>query len=175
MSVRVVLVSDAPLYREGIARTLGGTGAINVLATAVGGKQALACVHRLAPDIVLLDIAMPHAFDVARELVRGADKARVVALAVAEIECQVIACAAVGIAGYVPRAGSVDDAVEVIEAVARGEERCSPRFVSSLLRRIAALQAEHHDGDVNRTLSSQGSLRERRRFSPYWDGDCRTR
>jgi DNA-binding NarL/FixJ family response regulator len=65
-----------------------------------------------------------------------------VALAIHEEDAEVIACAEVGVAGYVPRDGSVQDAVDVILAVARGEARCSPRIVGSLLRRIAALAAE---------------------------------
>jgi DNA-binding NarL/FixJ family response regulator len=145
MRVRVVLVSDAPLYRDGVARTFAGTKTIDVVATAGCGKQALEFVHRLDPDVVLLDMAMPHSFDVARQLA-SIDKVRVVALAVPEVDCQVIACAEVGIAGYVPRGGSVDDAVEVMEAVVRGEAPCSPHIVSSLWRRIAALSAERHNG-----------------------------
>lgn len=43
-----------------------------------------------------------------------------------------------------PRTGSVHDVIDVISAVARGEARCSPRIVGSLLRRIAALAAERH-------------------------------
>jgi two-component system, NarL family, nitrate/nitrite response regulator NarL len=143
MTVRVLLASDAPLYREGIALTLTGRSAIEIAATAVSAEQTLDLVRRLLPEIVLLDMAMPQAFDAARRIAQ-LDRARVVALGIAEIEREVLACAEAGVAGYVPRAGSVHDAVAVIEAVARGEARCSPQIVGSLLRRIAALTAERH-------------------------------
>lgn len=142
MSVRVLLVSDAPLYRDGVARTLAAAQDLDVIGTAANAPQALELVCLLEPDIVLLDMSTPHAFNVARQIAQSTQQTRVVALAIREEDSEVIACAEVGIAGYVSRTGSVCDAIEVISAVARGEARCSPRIVGSLLRRIAALATE---------------------------------
>jgi DNA-binding NarL/FixJ family response regulator len=153
MTVRVLLVSDVPLYREGVARTLGGVCTIDVVGTAACAKQVLEFVHQRAPDIVLMDMAIPHALDVAREIAQTSDKTRVVALAIPEIDCQIIACAEAGVAGYVPRDGSVRDTVDIIEAVARGEARCSQWIVGSLLRRIAALAANRHDDGAKGSLA----------------------
>jgi len=148
MNVQLLLVSDVPLYRDGVARTLAGTREISVVGTAASAEQALQLVRHLEPDIVLLDMAMPGAFDVAREIAQGTET-RVVALAIQEEDREVIACAEVGITGYVPRACSVSDAIDVIAAVVRGEARCSPRIVGSLLRRIAALAAERHGNNTH--------------------------
>jgi DNA-binding NarL/FixJ family response regulator len=141
MSIQVLLVSDQPLYRDGVARTLGDAQGITVAGTAAGAEQALELVCLLEADIVLLDMGMPQAFDVARRIAHSTQRTRIVALAIREEDSEVIACAEVGIAGYVPRDGSARDAIDVISAVARGEARCSPRIVGSLLRRIAALTA----------------------------------
>lgn len=146
MSIQVLLVSDVPLYRDGVARTLGEAHEITVVGTAASAEQALELVCLLEPDILLLDMAMPRAFDVARQVAQSTERTRVVALAIREEDSEVIACAEVGIAGYVPRGGTVHDAFDVISAVARGEARCSPRIVGSLLRRIAALAAERQGG-----------------------------
>jgi DNA-binding NarL/FixJ family response regulator len=62
-----------------------------------------------------------------------------VALGMHESETEIIACAEVGVAGYVPRGGSLSDAFEAVEAVARGEMRCSPRIAGFLFRHIATL------------------------------------
>jgi DNA-binding NarL/FixJ family response regulator len=142
---QVLLVSDQPLYRDGIARTLGESQQVTVVGTAAGAEQALELVCLLEPDIVLLDMGMPDALNAARQIAQSTQRSRVVALAIREEDAEVIACAEVGVAGYVPRDGSVHDAVDVISAVARGEARCSPRIVGSLLRRIAALAAERQD------------------------------
>jgi DNA-binding NarL/FixJ family response regulator len=144
MRIQVLLVSDVPLYRDGIARTLAGTHELAIVGTAGTREQALELVCCLQPDVVLLDMNMPRSLELAREIARSTVATRIVALAIQEEDSQVIACAEAGIAGYVPRAGSVRDAIDVISAVARGEAHCSPRIVGSLLRRIAALAAERH-------------------------------
>jgi DNA-binding NarL/FixJ family response regulator len=139
MSTLVLLVSDQPLYRDGVARTLGDAEEITVAGTATGAAHALELVCLLEPEVVLLDMGMPQAFEVARQIAKSTQRTRVVALAIREEDSEVIACAEVGIAGYVPRNASMYDTVDVIRAVARGEAHCSPRIVGSLLRRIAAL------------------------------------
>jgi|SRR5688572_2609004 len=146
MSTQVLLVSDQPLYRDGVARTLGEEQEIAVVAAASCAEQALELVCLLEPEIVLLDMGMPHAIDVARQIAQSTQRSRVVALAIREEDSEVIACAEAGVAGYVPRNGSVRDAIDVILAVARGEARCSPRIVGTLLRRIAALAAAPQGG-----------------------------
>jgi two-component system nitrate/nitrite response regulator NarL len=79
-------------------------------------------------------------------MVRGiagmAPDIKVVALAVAETEDDIVSCAEAGIAGYVPREGSGADLLWTIEHVARGEAPCSPRVAATLMRRVAALAAE---------------------------------
>jgi two-component system, NarL family, nitrate/nitrite response regulator NarL len=146
MGIQVLLVSDVPLYRDGIARTLAGTRELEIVGTAAGHEQALELACCLQPDVVLLDMNMPRAFELARKITRSTVATRIVALAIKEQDSEVIACAEAGIAGYVPRTGSLRDAVEVIAAVARGEAHCSPRIVGSLLRRIAVLAAERQAG-----------------------------
>ena len=146
MSTQVLLVSDQPLYRDGVARTLRDAQEITVAGTADGAEQALELVCLLEPEIVLLDMGMPQAFDVARQIAQSTRRTRVVALSIREEDSEVIACAEVGIAGYVPRDGTASEAIDVICAVARGEARCSPRIVGSLLRRIAALTAALQNG-----------------------------
>ena len=146
MSTQVLLVSDQPLYRDGVARTLRDAQKIAVAGTAGGAEQALELVCLLEPEIVLLDMGMPHAFDVARQIAQSTRRTRVVALSIREEDSEVIACAEVGIAGYVPRDGTAQETIDVISAVARGEARCSPRIVGSLLRRIAALTAALQNG-----------------------------
>src|SRR5262245_48017098 len=140
-STQVLLVSDQPMYRDGVARMLGDAPDITIAGTAAEAEQALELVCLLEPEVVLLDMGMPHAFEVARQIAQSTQRTRVVALAIREEDSEVIACAEVGVAGYVPRNGTARDAANVVAAVARGEAHCSPRIVGSLLRRIAALTA----------------------------------
>ncbi len=63
------------------------------------------------------------------------------ALAVSEVESDVLAWAEAGVVGYVPREASLEDLVSTIEAVVRGELRCSPRIAATLFRRVTKLSA----------------------------------
>src|SRR5262249_53481217 len=92
--------------------------------------------------------------DLARNIARAHARTRIVALGIAETEREVIACAEAGVTAYVPRAASAADAVDVIAAVARGEARCPPRIVGSLLRRIAAMAAERESDPVKGLLAA---------------------
>jgi DNA-binding NarL/FixJ family response regulator len=59
MKIRVVLVEDFPLVREGVAAALERDPAISVVGEAADGREGVAGVGELKPDVVLLDLAMP--------------------------------------------------------------------------------------------------------------------
>jgi two-component system nitrate/nitrite response regulator NarL len=155
--IRILILADILLYREGLAQLLGRNVNISVVATVARAEEALAGLATLQPDVVLLDMATPDSLATVRAIGERAPGVRVVALAVAETERDVLACAEAGVAGYVPRAASVDDLVAVLESIARGESLCSPRIAASLLRRIAALAA----GTGSRSPLAQLTARER--------------
>ena len=77
-----------------------------------------------------------------RAVVRALPATKVLALAMPEIEPRLIALAEAGISGYVSRDGSIEDLVEAVDSVHRGEMLCSPRMAATLLRRVTALAAE---------------------------------
>jgi two-component system nitrate/nitrite response regulator NarL len=91
---------------------------------------------------VLLDTGAADMLDLMRALTTSAPTARVVALALPERASEVIACAEAGASGYVTEDTSLADLVLTIQAVARGELRCSPQIAGTLFRRVAALAAD---------------------------------
>jgi two-component system, NarL family, nitrate/nitrite response regulator NarL len=141
-TIRVVIASDVLLYCEGLARVFRDGDRIALVATASRAADTLEHIRALAPDVVLLDMAMEEAITVARETPRISKRTRIVALGIPEVEADIISCAEIGIAGYVPRTGSVSDAFEAVHAAARGEVRCSPRIAGFLFRHIATLSGE---------------------------------
>lgn len=144
MAIRVLIVGDIRLYREGLERVLREMELITVVGTASGREEATQRVQALNPDVVLLDMAMSEAHVAVQEITHIAPDMKVVALTVPEIDSEVIACAEAGVVGYVTRDGSLNDVIQSIEAAAKGELRCSGRIAASLLRRITALAAERH-------------------------------
>jgi two-component system nitrate/nitrite response regulator NarL len=134
-TVRVAIIADVRLYREGLSDALVRRG-VDVVGTAGDQSTALDCVTRLSPDLALLDMSTPDAPAILRAI---AHLVRAVAIGVAETESHVLACAEAGGAGYVPRDGSVDDLVAALHGALRGEVLCSPAITGSLLRRISEL------------------------------------
>jgi two-component system nitrate/nitrite response regulator NarL len=151
--MRVVIITDIRLYREGLADVLGRYPEIDVVGTAADGEVALDCVGRLRPDVALLDMAMLGSTATMRALAATAPEVKVVALGVPEVEPHILACAEAGVAAYVPREGSLDDLVVTLKGVAVGEVLCSPHIVASLFRRLATLALERPSEEATRRLT----------------------
>ena len=158
MGIRVLIASHIRLYREALGRVLEqAKEKMTLVGVADSAADAIEQVHRLAPDIALLDMAMSDAFSVARQLGRFAGASRIVALGMAENEAEVLNCAQLGIAGYVTREASITDMLEAVEATARGEVHCSPKIAGSLFRRIAALSTDRASGSAPNALTGRES------------------
>ena len=147
----VLIVCDIRLYREGLEQILCDHHQIRVVGTASSREEAIDFVRLYDPKIVLLDMAIGDSHSAVWQIVEAAPGTKVIALAIPEIESEVVPCAEAGIAGYVKREGSLDDLLRCIEAVAKGEFPCSPRIAGSLVRQVKALaDARPPAGDFSR-------------------------
>jgi DNA-binding NarL/FixJ family response regulator len=146
MSISVLVAAEVCFYREGLAFFLTHHPSIAVVGTAITRRDTIDQATAQQPDVVLLDMTMSDSLDVVRTLGSLNRAPYVVALAVWETEREVIACAEAGVAGYVPREGSLHDLVRTIESVARGEVIVSPRMAASLMRRVATLASATASG-----------------------------
>jgi DNA-binding NarL/FixJ family response regulator len=153
VSIRALVVGDVRLYRDGLLLHLRRQAHIAVVGAAAHREEALARIRALRPDVVLLDMAMPESFSTVRDIVTQAPEVRVVALTVSDVVPDVIACAEAGVAGYVPRNGSLDDLVAAIDSVSRGESLISPRIAAALLRRMRAVVDERALGGTRLQLT----------------------
>ena len=140
--VRVAIVDDTRLCREGLAHILTREEHVSVAGMAGRLDESLALVRDLRPDVILLRMATSESLLILRAIVEVTPMAKVVVLGVSEGEDEVVACAEAGAAGYLLRDGSVADLVAAIQSVASGETLCSPRIAATLLRRVAVLAAE---------------------------------
>src|SRR3990172_8122277 len=139
--IRLLIVADIRLYREGLMQVLASQPRLAVVGSAADLPEALRRATEREFDVALIDMAMPCGMQAIRALTAGTPPVKVVALGIPEIERDLIACAEAGIAGYLPRGASVTDLVAVLEGVARGELLCSPRAAATLLRRVTVLAA----------------------------------
>jgi DNA-binding NarL/FixJ family response regulator len=133
---KVFVVSDIRLLCDGLTLALSQLGDMNMLGFA---DLSISSGHlaELDPDVLLLDIGCPEALAACRRFRQRLPRARIVAIAVAEVEQDVIACAEAGISGFVSRQGTAQDVVAAVQSALRGELLCSPRMTALLLNSIA--------------------------------------
>ena len=154
--LRVVLVDDHPVYREGLAKLLRHSG-VDVVAQAGNGEGALAIVEDTAPDVVVMDLNMPgmSGVDVTRRLIERTPASRVLVVSVSAQEEDVTEAILAGASGYVLKDGPVEEVVAGIQAAANGESLISPRIATMLLRRIRLDEPADADAPVTTPLSER--------------------
>jgi two-component system, NarL family, nitrate/nitrite response regulator NarL len=140
--IRVFILAGVRFYREGLEQVLGRTSSIDVVGTSAYCGDAVGRIRTLSPDVALLDLAMPEGPAAVRGILQSAPSVKVVALAISEVEDEIIAWAEAGVSGYVSRDAPLTDLVATIEGVPRGEVLCSPRVAASLLSRVGALAVQ---------------------------------
>ncbi len=137
--IKVLIVGDIRLYSEGLAEVLGRRRDMRVTGIASDHHQCLDQVRANAPDVTLIDMAMPESLQTVRAIRDLHPEVKVVALAVPELESEIITCVEAGVAGYVPREASLVDLTAAVLDAVKGEFRCPPRMVGTLVKRISVL------------------------------------
>jgi DNA-binding NarL/FixJ family response regulator len=135
-SLRIVIADDHRLVREGLRNLLELQPGLDVVGEAADGAEALRRVAELHPDVLLLDIAMPHlnGLEVLRELAGSAAGVKIVLLT-ASIEVEEIAEALrLGARGVVLKDAAADELYECIGAVVRGNYWVGRERIGDLLQ-----------------------------------------
>src|SRR5215472_16914012 len=140
--VELFIVAGVRLYREGLVHALERAGNLHVAATAAGLTQLCDGIGMPDRAVLLIDGTCPESAASLRAALAAHPNVRAVVLGVIESEPEIIGWAEAGASGYVTRAGSVDELVKTVEAVARDELTCSPRISAALMHRVAALATE---------------------------------
>jgi DNA-binding NarL/FixJ family response regulator len=137
--VGILIVSPCRFYREGLARALSGHPGIRLARAVAGLAEALAALRASAPEVVLVDNALPQRFELARAVEASGSEARLVVLAAEARSEDLLAWAQARIAGYVSRDESLSDLLGMIQEAASGRFACSHAIVCSMLERMRAL------------------------------------
>ncbi len=133
------ILSDVRLYREGLAWSLAGEGSLDPVGSAEPSESTLERLVSLAPDVIILDMAVRDALEIARTLRARLPRAKIVAFAVSNVDTEIVSCAMAGICGYVRRDGTVDDLVKEVLNAVRGELHCASRGPATRTGRLAQL------------------------------------
>jgi DNA-binding NarL/FixJ family response regulator len=140
------------LLREGLVLSLSRQPALAV-ADAAGLTISPTHIAAARPDVVLVDVGTPGGLAALLALRHALPDLKIVAVAVSDVEHEVVACAEAGVSGFVSRDGSIQDLVTAIHCAMRNELVCSPRIAGMLFRRVAAIRSERSVGPDNSALT----------------------
>jgi DNA-binding NarL/FixJ family response regulator len=135
--IRVVVADDHPVFRRGLAATLADIEGVEVVAAVADGAAAVEAARALAPDVVLMDLAMPNVDGVAatRRISSEAPDARVVVLTSFSDNARIHDALDAGARGYLLKDAEAAEVVRAIRAAARGEAPLDPRVARAVLAR----------------------------------------
>jgi two-component system, NarL family, nitrate/nitrite response regulator NarL len=142
--VRVLVVTDIRLYRDGVADALRRLPDVERAVTAATGSAAVVAARRNECDVVLVDVGLPRCIEAIEALLTARPAVKVVALGVPDDGPEVVAVAEAGIVGYVSREASIEEVGEALRGVMRGEAVCSGKVAAGLLRHIALQARSRH-------------------------------
>lgn len=145
-AIRVMVVDDHPLVRSAVAKAIAGDGMV-VVAEASTAEEALVLAPQLAPDILLLDIALPgmSGVELLRELAPRLPGSKIVMLTMSASDRDVLDAMRIGAAGYLTKDLSPEALARSLRATQTGElvmpRQLASRLVAKLLRRGTPLEA----------------------------------
>lgn len=120
--IRVVVVDDHQIVREGLASLLGALDGLEVVGTAADGRDAVHVVAETAPDVVVMDIQMPRldGIEATRMITGRQPDVRVVMLTMNEDDDTVLSAIRAGASGYLLKGSGADEVQTAIRAAASG-------------------------------------------------------
>ncbi len=126
--IRVLVVDDHTIMRDGICALLALAGDIEVAGEAANGKEALEMVKKLAPDVVLMDIVMPimDGLEATRRIHKESSQTKVLVLTQYEDKEFVFPIIKAGASGYISKTAASSDLASGIRAVYHGGSYLSP-------------------------------------------------
>ena len=140
--IRILLVDDHALVREGTRRLIETESDVVVVAEASSGEEALEIARKLLPDIAVMDIAMPGmgGIEATRALKKDCPETAVLVLSAYDDEPYLLALLDAGAAGFLLKNIHGEELIKAIRAVARGESVLHPSIAEKMMRRLSAHQ-----------------------------------
>ncbi len=157
--IRVMVVDDHPIMRNGLRDTLEASGRFEVVGQAADGEEAVRTVEELKPEVIVMDVIMPHkdGIDACRDIMELLPVTRVLMLTASTEEDAVIEAVAAGATGYLQKYSRPEELVEAVLDVAEGRLRIPDKTVRTVfamlrgqrklvspqpVRRLTALERE---------------------------------
>jgi two-component system, NarL family, response regulator LiaR len=136
--IRVVIVDDHEVVRQGLRYMLEQRSDIEVVGEGRDGTQAISLVSELLPDVILLDLLMANmgGIEAVREIKRLAPSTKIIILTSFYESDQIFGAIKAGALSYLLKESSTDDLLQAIYSAARGESKLHPLVAARLLKEV---------------------------------------
>ncbi len=139
--IRILLVDDHALFREGIASVLNSQHDMEVVGEASDGLEAVVMARKLRPDVILMDVSMPGSdgLEATRQIKQELPEARIVMLTVHDEDEKLFDAVRYGAQGYLLKTIRAAQLVEMIHTAHQGEAAINPLLASRILEEFRHL------------------------------------
>lgn len=142
--IKIVLIDDHKLFREGVKRILEFESSFEVIAEGDDGTEAAKLVKENKPDVVLMDINMPNinGIEATADLVRYFPETKVIILSIHDDEAYVTHALKTGAQGYLLKEMDSDSLIEAIRVVSEGGSYLHPKVTHNLVKEYRRLATD---------------------------------
>ncbi len=144
--IRVVLADDHAVVRAGVKAVLSSAKDIQVIGEGSNGKEAIALVERLNPDVLVMDLSMGEmdGITATRNLVEKGTRTRILILTMHAEDAYLVKVLEVGASGYLVKSAADRELVDAVRSVAHGDLYMQPSATRALAKGIQR-KSEHAD------------------------------
>ncbi len=160
-TIRILLVEDNRILREGIAAMINGEADMTVVAASGDGRDTLLEARKLKPHVVLLDIGVrnQNGTHVVASLTGSLPRSKVIGMGLIPSQLDIVEWVEAGASGFILKTATVEDFVGTIRSVARGAKVLPPSLAGSLFSRV--IENALKKGKDNPTTAVRMTARER--------------
>lgn len=142
--IKLIIVDDHKLFREGIKALLAVTDDIEIVGEAEDGATAMKRIRELEPDVILMDINMPglNGIRVTEQILAQHPQTRIIMLTMLEDDASIFHAMRAGARGYLLKGAEPEEVLSVIRAVAEGQALFGPAIATRLMNYFKELGAK---------------------------------
>jgi DNA-binding NarL/FixJ family response regulator len=136
--IRVLIVDDHPIVRDGLQGILAGNPDFEVVGQAANGAEAVRQAQAMRADVVLMDLRMPEmgGVEAIKLLRRGSPDTHILVLTTYDTDTEVLSALGAGATGYLLKDAPREELIRAVKATHRGEATVSPAVASRLVGRV---------------------------------------
>ena len=156
-NLRIVLVEDHTILREGLRALLSADPNFEIIGEAQNGREAVRCVEKLEPDLLLMDLSMPRmsGMEAIREIKRRYPEVKIIALTVHKTEEYLLTTLKAGADGYVLKDATHEELVMAIKNVMRGKAYLRPCVSEKVIEGYLSGRESNRSASPWETLSQR--------------------